>query len=59
LLFEKNAYLGGGGVEEVEKFLIVLVLIVFFPSTVLRTGIEGHLSDFLEEAGGEVFTVSC
>ena len=51
--------MGGGGVEEVEKFLIVLVLIVFFPSTVLRTGIEGHLSDLLEKAGGEVFTVSC
>jgi len=59
LLFEKYSHLGGGGVEEVEKFLIVLVLIVFFPSTVLRTGIEGHLSDLLEKAGGEVFTVSC
>jgi len=43
LLFEKYSHLGGGGVEEVEKFLIVLVLIVPL--------IEGDLGDVFEEAG--------
>jgi len=53
LLFEKYSHLGGGAVEEVEKFLIVLVLIVS-PSTVLRTGlIKGDLGDVFEEAGHE------
>ena len=53
MLFEKYSDLGGGGVEEVEKFLIVLVLIVS-PSTVLRTGlIQGDPGDVLEEAGHE------
>jgi hypothetical protein len=37
--------LGGGGVEEVEKFSIVLVLIVSL--------IEGDLGDVFEEAGHE------
>jgi len=37
--------LGGYGVEEVEEFLIVLVLKVFL--------IEHHLGDALEEAGHE------
>ena len=40
MLFEKYSHLGGGGVEEVEEFLIVLVLI------------EGDLGVF-EEAGDE------
>ena len=53
MLFEKYSHLGGGGVEEVENFLIVLVLIVS-PSTVLRTGlIRGDLGDVFEEAGPE------
>ena len=53
MLFEKYSHLGGGDVEEVEKFLIVLVLIVS-PSTVLRTGlIKGNPGDVFEEAGHE------
>ena len=45
MLFEKYSHLGGGGVEEVEKFLIVLVLIVSL--------IEVDPGDVFEEAGHE------